>query len=75
MFVAATVLLFSSITAGVVGIVAADRAARESEQRWCGVVTTLDEAYSGAATSTRPQTTIGKKLAEEVHTLRLEFHC
>jgi type II secretory pathway pseudopilin PulG len=46
-------------------------AARESEQRWCSLITTMDDAYRIAP----PQTEIGRKLAQDIGDLRLRFGC
>ncbi|MDG4784366.1 hypothetical protein O7626_41130 [Micromonospora sp. WMMD1102] len=51
---------------------AADRAAdREADQRWCELLTVLDEAYG----STPPQTELGRRVADAVHQLRVGFNC
>lgn len=46
---------------------------RESNRRWCGVVTTLDDAYNQSGT--RPQSQIGLDLAREIRQLRIDFGC
>lgn len=43
----------------------------ESNQRWCGVVSTLDDAYS----QTKPTTLLGQNLARELRELRTDFGC
>lgn len=63
------------LVVGLVCIGYANHVAHESEQRWCGVVATLDDAYAGSGTGTRPQTAIGLQLMNEVHKLRAEFGC
>lgn len=54
---------------------AAERAARaaavESEQRWCAVIATIDEAYRIAP----PATEISRKLARDIRALREQFDC
>ncbi|MEU8334789.1 hypothetical protein [Micromonospora tulbaghiae] len=49
----------------------AEQIDRESNRRWCGVVTTLDDAYR----QTPPQTPAGKKIAKDIAELRIEFGC
>jgi hypothetical protein len=50
---------------------AADRSARQSERRWCGLVATLDDTYR----STPPSTPSGRQVADQIHQLRAEFGC
>lgn len=45
----------------------------ENDQKWCGVVTTLDNAYNQQPT--RPTTQIGLELARQIHELRVQFSC
>lgn len=49
----------------------ANRVARESERKWCGIVATLDDAYR----VTPPRTPAGQKIAADIHRLRSEFGC
>jgi hypothetical protein len=49
----------------------AQRAAGESERRWCGLVVALDDAYR----STPPQTPVGRRMAAELSSLRVQFRC
>ncbi|MER7894347.1 hypothetical protein ABTX15_31540 [Micromonospora sp. NPDC094482] len=49
----------------------ANAVARESEHRWCGIVTTLDDTYQ----DTPPQSPTGKQIADELDKLRIEFDC
>jgi hypothetical protein len=44
----------------------------ESDRRWCALLTELDNAY---ATSPGPTTEVGKKVAAEIHGLRVSFGC
>jgi hypothetical protein len=48
-----------------------DRAERANDQRWCKLLTTLDEAYQ----ATPPQTPTGQRLAADIHKLRQELGC
>jgi hypothetical protein len=43
----------------------------ESNRRWCGVVSTLDNAYSQYV----PTTPLGQELAREIKQLRNDFGC
>lgn len=49
----------------------ANRVARDSEQRWCGIVTTLDDAYR----ATPPATPTGQQLAANISRLRADIGC
>lgn len=44
---------------------------RKSNERWCGVVVTLDNSYQ----KTPPQTAAGQDIAREMKKLRREFRC
>jgi hypothetical protein len=44
---------------------------RESNRRWCALLTTLDDAYK----QTPPKTDAGRNLAAETVRLRREFGC
>jgi hypothetical protein len=44
----------------------------ESDRRWCELFTDLDHAYS---TPPGPTTEAGRKVAIEIHKLRLAFGC
>lgn len=68
---AAIVAGVSSLIMGIAAVQYADYVDRKSNQRWCGVVTTLDEVYRSAP----PQTTSGQVLAHEMAILRREFRC
>lgn len=48
-----------------------DKAERANDQRWCKLLTTLDEAYQ----ATPPQTPTGQRLAADIHNLRAELGC
>jgi len=48
-----------------------DKAERANDQRWCKLLTTLDEAYRSAP----PQTETGRRLASDIHNLRAELGC
>lgn len=44
----------------------------DSDQRWCSLLTELDNAYSAPP---GPTTDTGRKVAAEVHQLRVDFGC
>jgi hypothetical protein len=44
----------------------------DSDRRWCALLTDLDEAYSSSPT---PTTEVGRKVAAEIHRLRVAFGC
>lgn len=44
----------------------------DSDRRWCALLTDLDDAY-GAPPG--PTTDLGRKVAAEIHKLRLSFRC
>jgi hypothetical protein len=64
-------VVVSIIGVGFVVILYANYIDSESNRRWCGVVTTLDDAYS----QNRPTTPIGLALARELNELRHDFEC
>ena len=59
-----------ALTAGV-AVWQARQAVHETEQRWCGLVSTLDDTYR----TTPPQTEAGRRVAEQIARLRAEFGC
>lgn len=72
MIVVATVLLLI-FNVGYTTWVDSKRAQteRESDQRWCQLLTTLDEAYS----TTPPTSELGRKVAVAIHDLRTTLDC
>ena len=66
----AMMFVFAALV-GVGSIVYSNRTAAESERKWCGLVTSLDDAYRSAP----PQSPLGQKLARDIYQLRLDFHC
>lgn len=44
----------------------------ESDRRWCALLVDLDDAYR---TVPGPSTEVGRKVAAEIHNLRLSFGC
>ena len=63
-------LLAAVVSAGT-AMAYANRVARQSERQWCGLVVTLDDAY----TESPPQTPAGIKIARDVALLRARFGC
>jgi hypothetical protein len=43
------------------------------DSRWCGLLSTLDDAYNSSPVA--PQSAIGQRLAHEVHERRQAGHC
>lgn len=44
----------------------------ESDRRWCALLSDLDDAYQGPPA---PTTELGRKVAAEIHRLRIAFAC
>lgn len=74
--------LLAALGSSTVSIIYSNDAARQSEQRvseqqrlseqrWCGIVATLDDAYR----DTPPQTPAGRKIADDIRQLRVAFGC
>lgn len=68
---ALVVVFISALVMTVVSVQYANYVDRESNTRWCGLMTTLDNAY----TAQPPTTETGKTVAAEIHKLRNEFAC
>lgn len=64
-------LFITCLLLTVGSLIYANNVARKSVQQWCNVVVTLDDAYRQAP----PQTPTGKKLAAEMHDLRVKLDC
>jgi hypothetical protein len=65
------VSLVSTFVAAAASMLYANHTARESERKWCGIVSTMDDAYR----ATPPQTPAGRKLAADIRHLRVDFGC
>jgi hypothetical protein len=61
----------SAFVAAGASMLYSNHAARESERKWCGVVSTMDDAYR----ATPPQTPAGRKIAADIRHLRADFDC
>jgi hypothetical protein len=64
-------VIVSILGVAAVVIIYANYIDSQSNRRWCGVVTTLDDAYSQHT----PTTAIGQDLAHELRQLRNDFGC
>lgn len=51
----------------------ANYVAAEANRKWCGLVSTMDDAYSQSPQ--QPTTQIGKRIATEMRELRVSFGC
>jgi hypothetical protein len=63
--------MVSMLATAAAGIWYTHHVQRDAERKWCGIVATLDDAYRASP----PQTTAGRRLAEEMAELRRQFHC
>lgn len=61
----------AAIVAAAASMLYTNHAAHESERKWCGVVSTMDDAYR----DTPPQTPTGRKIAADIARLRADFGC
>lgn len=61
----------ATLAVGLLSILYANYVDSQSNQRWCGLVTTLDDTYS----SQKPATPLGQSIAREINELRTEFRC
>lgn len=68
---ALAVLFVSVLAVGVNSIVYSDHVARMNNRQWCDVVSTLDDAYRAQP----PSSLTGRRLAVEMHALRVRFGC
>ncbi|MGJ3230073.1 hypothetical protein [Micromonospora sp. RV43] len=63
--------LLAALGSSAVSILYTNASAHQSERQWCGVVTTMDDAYR----QTPPQTPAGRKIAKDIAQLRIDFGC
>ena len=68
---AMTVTFVVTIAFAATSVIYTNKVARENQRQWCGVVTTMDDAYR----QTPPQTPAGRKIATDIAQLRVEFGC
>lgn len=72
--IAATI--FCTIAVVIAGVIYTNVVARQSEQKWCGLVVTLDDSYATPRPAGSPPiTAVGQRLMDEMHRLRGEFGC
>ncbi|MGW3809078.1 hypothetical protein [Micromonospora sp. NPDC005113] len=67
----AVMCLLFAILAAAGSILYTNRSAQQSEQKWCGIVSTLDDVYR----NTPAQTPVGRDMAEQIRQLRDDFGC
>ena len=65
-------VLLSSLATAVAALAVTQHQRAESDRRWCALLGELDAAYQGPP---RPTTGLGRKVAEEIHRLRVGFGC
>ncbi|MFG1847764.1 hypothetical protein [Micromonospora carbonacea] len=63
--------LIAAVVSAVSSMAYANRVARESERRWCGIVVAQDDAYRQQP----PITAAGRNIAEALAGLRRDFGC
>lgn len=63
--------LVSMVAIASATVVISDRTARESEQKWCRVLTVMTDSWKAAP----PPSESGRRLAVEIARLRAEFGC
>lgn len=68
---AVIVAYLATLAIGAAALLYADHVDSQSNRRWCGLVTTLDDTY----TSQLPTTQLGQSIAREIKQLRHEFGC
>lgn len=68
---AVTALVLSCLVVAGVSVQYANYVDRKSNQRWCELLATLDDAYR----ATPPRSPAGKKVASDVVRLRKDFGC
>jgi hypothetical protein len=64
-------VMVSMLLTSAAGLIYTNHVQRQSEQRWCGLVTTLDDAYR----ATPPQTPTGRDVAARIAALRTDLGC
>mgnify|MGYP001601771065 CR=1 FL=1 len=67
----ALIALASAIIIGIGSYQYSNYVDRKNKQQWCVVVSVMDDAYK----ANPPQSSAGKKLAEEFHRMRTDFNC
>lgn len=65
------IVLVASLVTGGVSIIVSSVNNTEQDQRWCSLMSTLDDAYMENPPATEP----GRRVAEQIHQLRSELGC
>jgi hypothetical protein len=65
-------VLASSLVTAVAAFAVTQHERVESDRRWCSLLGELDAAYSAPP---GPATELGRRVAEEIHRLRVGFGC
>lgn len=65
-------ILLSSLATAVGALAASRHEQAENDRRWCSLLVDLDAAYQ---TPPGPTTELGRKVASEIHRLRVGFGC
>lgn len=65
-------VLLSSLVTAVAALAVTRHQQAENDRRWCALLTDLDAAYQ---TPPGPTTELGRKVAAEIHHLRVGFGC
>lgn len=65
-------VLLSSLVTAVAALALTRHERAESDRRWCSLLSELDAAYQ---TPPGPTTEVGRKVAEEIHQLRVGLGC
>lgn len=72
--IAVNVVCFLALV--ILGVLYINNVASESERKWCGVVTTLDDSYAAPRPPGSPAiTATGQRIIDEMRRLRREFGC
>lgn len=61
----------ASIAIGASSLLYANYVDRQSNQKWCSVLVPLDTPYTQAP----PQSELGRKIAQAMHQLKIDFGC
>lgn len=69
------VALVYVVLAPTVSIAISSYNQRQSEKAWCDVVSTLDDAYRNPDPGSPPLTARGKKIADGISRVRVQYHC
>jgi hypothetical protein len=67
----AILALLVAAAVGVNSIIYANSVARQSNRNWCSLVANLDDAYHQQP----PTTELGRKIAADMHNLRVRLGC